>query len=154
MAMSNKNTNNFQERPESQLGRNHFDHSYPHIDTFSMGEIVPFFWTETQPNDYWELSSEHFYRFPPSFYPPFQRFNTQVAYFYVPNRIVWPGRKQDSWEWFIRDEASVEAPYMMMPVNNMADLTTRPTTILEQGLFYKRNTNTTSWCKCPGANDA
>jgi len=61
MSMTNKNTNNFQERPEQQLGRNHFDHSYPHIDTFSMGELVPFFWTETMPNDYWEISSEHFY---------------------------------------------------------------------------------------------
>lgn len=127
----NKNTNNFQERPESQLGRNHFDHSYPHLDTFSMGELVPFFWTETMPNDYWEIQSEHFYRFPPTYMPPFQRINSQVAYFYIPNRIIWPGKKQDSWEWFIRDEASVEAPYVMMPVNNLSDIAFRTTTIFE-----------------------
>lgn len=127
----NQNTQNFAERPEGQLGRNHFDHSYPHIDTFSMGEIVPFFWTETMPNDYWELSSEHFYRFPPTYLPPFQRINVQVAYFYIPNRIIWPGKKQDSWEWFIRDEASVQAPYVNMPVNNLSDQAYRTTTIFE-----------------------
>lgn len=128
---ANKNTTNFQERPEGQLGRNHFDMSYPHIDTFSMGELVPFFWAETMPNDYWEIKSEHFYRFPPSYKPFFHRINSQIAYFYIPNRIIWPGKKQDSWEWFIRDESSVEAPYFNFPVDLTADAPWRVTTIVE-----------------------
>lgn len=108
-------------RQETQGRRNTFDLSHAHVDTFKMGELVPYFIKEVIPNDYIRLKSEFFFRFPPMHLPTFHRVNFQCAVFYVPNRILWPGRTQDSWEWFIRDESSVEAPYIMFPTLSLID---------------------------------
>jgi len=126
-----KNQTTFQARPEQIGGRNSFDHSHPFIASMTMGKLIPFFVKETYPNDTWILNAEFFFRFAPLYLPIMHKVNMSVSYFYVPNRIIWPGTKQDSWEWFIRDEASVEAPYMLIPSSILEDVSNRPTTVVE-----------------------
>lgn len=117
MSRPNQTKQSFPERPEMLGSHNTFDLSHNWISTFRMGLLVPFLTVETLPGDKFYLKSEVLMRFAPLYLPIMHQVNLSVDYFYIPNRILWPGVSQDSWEFFVISEDSVDQPYVK--VNNL-----------------------------------
>lgn len=61
-----------------------------------MGELLPVACIESVPGDKFNISAEALVRFAPLIAPVMHRFDVSIHYFFVPNRILWPG-----WEEFI-----------------------------------------------------
>lgn len=78
------------------LPRNTFDLTHQHATTINFGELVPICLLEAVPGDVFNISSETFIRLQPMITPMMHRCDFTVHYFFVPNRILWPG-----WEDFI-----------------------------------------------------
>lgn len=128
--MKIKSQTSYPERPERSMKKNTIYLSRPHLDTFKMGELVPVLYDEVIPGDHYSVATDCFFRFPPMYLPIMNQVMYNISYFYVPYRILWPGRYQDSWEWFIRTDQSVEGPYVNIPVSSLVD-TWEATTVAE-----------------------
>lgn len=111
-------SNAFDTRPEQYGERNMFDLSHDHKTSFHMGWLVPFLAMETLPGDTWYIRGDYMLRFAPLYLPIMHRVNISVDYFYCPNRILWPGTSQDSWEFFITSVDSVQSPYVTLVAGN------------------------------------
>lgn len=70
--------------------------SYPSVLSCDMGYLVPFTVQEVLPNDKWDFNVDLLVRLAPQLAPFFAEVNVEVAYYYVPHRIVFP-----QWEEFI-----------------------------------------------------
>lgn len=64
--------------------------------SLDMGKLVPVACMEVIPGDKWNINSETLLRFAPMVAPLMHKVNVTTHWFFVPNRIVWPG-----WERFI-----------------------------------------------------
>lgn len=100
----------FQVRKERTGGKNTFDHSHPWVASFTMGALVPFLSIEVISGDLFRLRAELFMRFARMYLPIFSRVNYELSWFYVPNRILWTGQGNDSWEYFLYNDDSVPQP--------------------------------------------
>lgn len=79
-------------KPKSNV----FDLSHDVKLSLNMGELVPVMCTECVPGDRFSISAESLLRFQPLVSPVMHRMDVTLHYFFVPNRLVWPG-----WESFI-----------------------------------------------------
>lgn len=103
--MANKNIfNSIQLKRPNQ---NHFDLSHDVKFTSNMGELQPIMCLETVPGDRFNISAESLVRFSPLIAPVMHRMNASIHYFFVPNRILWPG-----WEEFITGAKLANAGYV------------------------------------------
>lgn len=100
---------------DTRRGKTIFDLSHDHKTTFSMGHLIPFVTLPTLPGDDWELGAEFMSRFAPLYLPIMHRCELQMAWFYVPNRILW--RSPSGWEEYLTQEEELEYPYLNHPVN-------------------------------------
>lgn len=79
--------------------RSAFDLSHDVKLSFNMGELVPVCCFEAVPGDSFNMSMESLIRFAPMVAPVMHRFDVTCHYFFVPNRIIWPG-----WSDFIMNQ--------------------------------------------------
>lgn len=86
------------------LPKNIFDLTHQHATTMDFSDLVPICCMEAVPGDNWNIGSETFIRFQPLITPMMHRCDFTVHYFFVPNRILWPG-----WEDFITGNQAVTA---------------------------------------------
>lgn len=115
MVNVNQKSPNLQERPEQLGQRNMFDMCHDHKTTMTMGKIYPFLTLPTLPDDTWYIKGEFMFRFAPLYLPIMHRVNLTVDYFYVSNRILWPGR-ENAWESWINPatgNGANPAPYIV-----------------------------------------
>lgn len=117
-------TESFPRRPEQHGNKNTFDLSHAHVSTFSMGRIIPFLTIETLPGDLWTISCEWFSRYARLYLPIMHRINHEIAWFYVNLRQLWPGEKNNSWEYFINPfhTDSVGVPTLNIDVDTILQL--------------------------------
>lgn len=80
----------------SKPARSMFDLSHEKRMSCRMGWLVPFFITETLPNDTFQVTSEMMLRLAPLVAPIMHRVNVTAHFFFVPNRLLW-----EDWEEFI-----------------------------------------------------
>lgn len=73
-----------------------FNLSYDHKLTADMGYLIPVHVQDVVPGDRLSQSCEMFVRFAPMLAPIMHRVDVSCQFFFVPNRILWPG-----WEEFI-----------------------------------------------------
>jgi len=112
-----RSENVFQTIEKGNVAQSQFDLSHDWKGTFTMGQLVPFLNLETLPGDTFTLGNETMLRFAPLYRPLMHRVNVSTWYFYLPNRVIWPGPR--GWEEFISDDGlrNVDWPY----VNLVAD---------------------------------
>lgn len=115
MARVMQNSQAMAEMPERNQTHNLFDLSHDHKTTFSMGQLIPFLTVMTYPSDKFMIRGDFMMRFAPLYLPIMHKVNMRVDYFYVPNRITWPGQGVNTWEGFITtfDQATVP-PYVTL----------------------------------------
>lgn len=95
-----------------------FDLSYSNKFTMDMGDLVPCFVQEVIPGDEFKAKAQFMVRMAPLANPIFTKLNAKIEYFFVPNRLLWDGGKDNSWESFITGgkDGTLEpvAPYMSL----------------------------------------
>lgn len=76
--------------------KNNFDLSHDRKFSLNQGDLVPILCQEIIPGDRFSLKSEHLMRMAPLVSPVMHKIDSYTHYFFVPNRLLWPG-----WEDFI-----------------------------------------------------
>lgn len=94
-----------------------FDLSHDMKFTLNMAELVPCCFMEAMPGDTFSLSHVHMLRMMPMVAPIMHKVRVRTEYFFVPNRILFPG-----WEDFITGQQVIEHPYITL--NSVLDLGT------------------------------
>lgn len=116
-AKVNQKSKQIQERPEHSENRNWFNLSYDWKASLTMGKLVPFFWDETMPNDYYKINAEVMMRFGTLYLPIMHRVNLALEYTFVPYRIIWnyqaEGEPPHGWENFIMNKGQNLNPYVV-----------------------------------------
>lgn len=109
--MANKNL--FQIVKMANPPRSRFDLTHDVKTTLNFGELVPILVMDCVPGDKVNLTCEALLRFAPLVAPVMHRFSMTMHYFFVPNRLVWPG-----WEkWIFQDELAGEFPTITVNSN-------------------------------------
>lgn len=85
--------------------RNRFDLTHDVKMSLNMGNLVPICALDTVPGDSFNIGCEALIRLAPMVAPVMHRVNVFMHYFFVPNRILWPG-----WEDYITGENTSDAP--------------------------------------------
>lgn len=113
--MANRLFNSIQQmRPKNNV----FDLSHDVKLSCKMGELIPTLMLECVPGDKFNLGCDSLLRFAPLIAPVMHRIDVSMHYFFVPNRLLWPG-----WEKFITDPTSTDAfPYKIMNQTNYTPL--------------------------------
>lgn len=94
--------------------KNVFDLTHDVKLTLDMGQLVPIMCMECVPGDKVRLSCDSLLRFAPLVAPVMHRMHVTMHYFFVPNRILWPG-----WEkWIVNDPDAPEFPYFNVTEEN------------------------------------
>lgn len=78
-----------------------FDLSQSNKLTMDFGDLVPVFKQEVLPSDEFKVNSQFMVRMAPLANPIFTKVNAQIHYFFVPNRLLWDGGKNNDWQTFI-----------------------------------------------------
>lgn len=95
-----------------------FDLSYPNKFTMDFGDMVPCFSQEVLPGDEFKVNSQFMVRMAPLANPIFTKINAQIHYFFVPNRLLWDGGKDNDWQSFITGgkdgTLTPTPPYMLL----------------------------------------
>lgn len=102
--------------------KSHFDMSHDVKLTCNMGELIPTLIMECVPGDKFNIGCDSLTRFQPLLAPMMHRVDQSMHYFFVPNRLVWPG-----WEQFITND-TIPGPLPAFPTLTMGGST--PTTRL------------------------
>lgn len=92
-----------------KVPKNLFNLSHARKLSIRMGELVPCLALECVPGDYFTIAGDAIVRFAPLIAPVYHRFNVSLHYFFVPNRIVWPGFEQT-----ITNDDPVAFPYITL----------------------------------------
>lgn len=66
-----------------------FNMTHTHRMSFKMGKIVPFFFEECAPTDYWQIKTDTLIRFAPLQTPVMEMFDVLIEYFFIPYRLLW-----------------------------------------------------------------
>lgn len=101
----------------SKPGSNIFDLTHDKKLSCQMGQLVPVMLEPTLPGDRFGINCESLIRFAPLIAPMMHRVDVTVHYFFVPNRLVWPG-----WEDFITNGG--DQPDTPLPVPPAAPFVT------------------------------
>lgn len=117
-AKVNQRSKSYPVREEHSENRNWFNLSHDWKATFTMGKLIPFFWDETMPNDYYKINAEVLMRFAPLYLPILHRVNLSMDWWFVPYRIAWTyqyeGENSKGWENFIMNkESQLLNPYVI-----------------------------------------
>ena len=72
-------------------GSNKFDLTHDVKMSAKMGEITPIMVCEAIPGDKFNIGCDSLIRFAPMIAPMMHRVDVSMHYFFVPNRLVWPG---------------------------------------------------------------
>lgn len=111
--MANKNL--FNSIKLTKPRKNVFDLTHDVKLSCNMGELVPIMCLEAVPGDKFNISCESLLRFAPMVSPVMHRMDVTMHYYFVPNRILWPG-----WEkWIVNDPSAGAFP--TFPVGMIAD---------------------------------
>lgn len=108
---------------EFKRNKNLFDLSHDVKTTFSMGQLIPFLTLETLPGDSFEIDFECMTRFAPLYLPIMHRCDLTINYFYVPNRILWPGAgpagfsNNSGWSNYLTQASDEVAPHIVVPTD-------------------------------------
>jgi len=86
--------------------KNVFDLSHDFKFSGDMGNLIPILVNECVPGDNYTISCEAMVRFAPMLAPIMHRVDVSMHYFFVPNRIVWPG-----WQDFVVSPTDNVPPY-------------------------------------------
>lgn len=78
-----------------------FDLSYSNKFTMDLGDLVPCYMQEVIPGDEFKAKAQFMVRMAPLANPIFTKLNAKIEYFFVPNRLLWDGGKDNDWETFI-----------------------------------------------------
>lgn len=106
---------------------NVFDLSHDVKLSCNMGQLVPVMCTEAVPGDKFHISSETLVRLAPMIAPIMHRIKARIDYFFVPNRILWPG-----WEKFITPTDTGGAPeFPYFDINNSSVTGNKWTTLCD-----------------------
>lgn len=97
----------FEQVPAAKVATNVFDLSHDHKLTTDMGRLTPILCEEVIPGDSWNVNTEVLVRLAPLLSPVMHRVDVTVHYFFVPNRILWPG-----WEDFITGNGTPAFPFL------------------------------------------
>lgn len=101
---------------------NVFDLTHDVKLSLNMGDLVPICIMETVPGDKFEISCESILRFAPMIAPVMHRMNVYMHYFFVPNRIIWPG-----WEkWIVGEQPGQTLPVPPFVTINETDYNDNP----------------------------
>lgn len=100
-----------------------------------MGLLTPSLLMECLPGDSVDIQVTNMLRFAPLIAPVMHRVNVVTDYYFIPNRILWPG-----WEKFITKESDAEAPYIdlsteTVAVGSLADYLGIPTGTFDAASF-------------------
>lgn len=109
--MANKNL--FNSIQVQAPGRNTFDLTHDVKTTFDMGKLIPVMALECVPGDKFRIGNDSLIRFQPLVTPVMHRFNYFCHYFFVPNRLVWPG-----WEKWISEDPGTAFPFLEVNAGN------------------------------------
>lgn len=82
--------NIFQHGMAPRVPRNTFDLSHDHKFTVDMGQLIPIFWEETMPGDYWRIKVDLLLRALPLISPVYHYIKADIHFYQVPNRILYP----------------------------------------------------------------
>lgn len=86
----------------SKPGFSAFDLSHEKKLSCNMGELIPVYLEEVLPGDMFKVKTEIMLRMAPMTAPVMHRVNVYLHFFFVPNRLVWPGDESTaSWQQFI-----------------------------------------------------
>lgn len=117
----------------SKPGYSAFDLSHERKLSCKMGSLIPVYLQEVLPGDFFKVKTELMMRLAPMIAPVMHRVNVYVHYFYVPNRIVWPGDETvPSWQQFITGgKLGTAVPTMpvMTPTTDYQEADTQPGTL-------------------------
>nr|QJB19756.1 MAG: major capsid protein [Microvirus sp.] len=86
-----------------------FDLSHDLKMSFRMGELVPTFVADVLPGDVFEIQPQNLLRFAPLVSPVMHEVRITTHYFFVPNRILWPG-----WESWITGNEEAVPPFVRL----------------------------------------
>lgn len=100
-----KKSNYFNQVQPARVRRSAFNLSHEKKMSFDMGQLIPCFLQEVVPGDKFSIKTQSMIRFAPLAAPVMHRMNAYIHYFYVPNRILWPG-----WEKFITEDSLLDPP--------------------------------------------
>lgn len=89
----------FNQVQQDHVKSNSFDLSHDRKFSSKFGQLTPIMVLDCVPGDKIKIKPSAMVRLAPLIAPVMHKINVFVHYFFVPNRIVWPGRKQ--WEDFI-----------------------------------------------------
>lgn len=115
----------------NDVPQSRFDLSHDVKLSYSMGELIPVLCMETIPGDSFRIGTQNLIRFAPMLSPVMHKIYCNTHYFFVPNRILWPG-----WEKWITGDEETEAPYVRLstvpgdvqvPLGSVADYLGLPT---------------------------
>lgn len=82
--------NIFQHGMAPRPPRNTFDLSHDHKFTCDMGQLIPIFWEETLPGDYWRIKADLLLRALPLISPVYHYIKADIHFYQVPHRITYP----------------------------------------------------------------
>lgn len=78
-----------------------FDLSYSNKFTMDFGDMVPCFMQEVLPGDEIKGSAQFMIRMAPLANPIYTKVDASIHYFFVPNRLLWKGDRDNTWQTFI-----------------------------------------------------
>lgn len=85
------NKSPFENAPDKSVQLSYFDRSHEYVAQMKPGYLYPVLTQETLPNDIWKIYSEFMFWFQPLWFPVIGSLTMRCDYFYIPNRILWPG---------------------------------------------------------------
>jgi hypothetical protein len=114
----------------ARVGSSRFNLSHDVKTSFKMGRLIPTCVLDVLPGDKVKMGVENLFRFAPLVSPIMHEVKITTHYFFVPNRILWPG-----FEGFITNQTPAVPPWFDgsgMPVGSLADYMGIPTNITDQ----------------------
>lgn len=111
--------------------RNKFNLGHKHKTSGKIGNIMPFYVQETYPGDVFTLGNDCLIRMAPMLAPIMHDIDVYMEYYFVPNRILWPG-----WEEFISPTKVAGQPTPPVPAHPYISVASTTSTPEKQ--FLKR----------------
>lgn len=108
----------FEQTPRKNVNLTRFDRSHEYKTAMQPGYLIPCLLQETLPMDRWRINSEFMFRFNPMYFPIMHKMTMRADYFYIPNRILWPGDPNETpgldfgWKRWITEQPQILPPLM------------------------------------------
>lgn len=96
----------FSELPAVDIQRSIFKRDFTHKTSFNAGDLIPFYWDEVLPGDTFNITTSVVCRLQTLLTPIMDNVDLDIAYYFVPMRLVWTHTK----EFFGENTASAWIP--------------------------------------------